>query len=145
HAREAFLSAASARLAAMIPEVTIEGIARLTVPWFAEHCAVEISDPSHKHALALASADDTRLELPAVPSQVGHVRAPWFDDVAAARRAAHADPWRLAMPDAVRPQSLIVAPLTSGTRTLGRILLCSSARGYVADDLALAEELGRRA
>jgi signal transduction histidine kinase len=143
HAREAFLSATSARLAALIPNVSVEAIAQLTVPWFAESCAVELS--SRKHSLGVASAGALKLELPAtVPVLPKHLRAERFDDLAVALAAAEHDPVRRGLLEAVKPQSLIMVPLTSGGQLLGRMLLCTNARTYLDDDLALAEELARR-
>jgi PAS domain S-box-containing protein len=143
HAREAFLSATSARLAALIPNVTVEAIAQLTVPWFAETCAVEIT--SRKHSLGVASAGAVKLELPAtVPVLPQHLRAERFDDLAVALAAAEHDPVRRGLLEAVMPESLIMVPLNSGGQLLGRMLLCTNARSYVDGDLALAEELARR-
>jgi signal transduction histidine kinase len=51
---------------------------------------------------------------------------------------------RHALVEAVRPQSLIVLPLGSTERRFGRMLLCTTARTWRADDLTLAEELASR-
>jgi PAS domain S-box-containing protein len=143
HAREAFLSEASARMAAMISKIELQAVAQVAVPWLAETCAVEITAEPHDHCLGVASTRNVKLELDATPPP-DRVRAELFDDLSAALAAAADDPVRRALLEATRPLSLIVVPIGAGDARIGRMLLASGHRCYVADDLALAEELARR-
>ncbi|MDQ2783633.1 MAG: PAS domain S-box protein [Chloroflexota bacterium] len=160
-----FLADASAALAESLDyETTLQGIARLAVPRVADWCSVEIADADGiPRLLALAHVDPEKVALahehrrryPADPdapygstavirtgrSQVLH-EIPDASLVAGARDADH-----LAILRVLGLASSMIVPLIARGRVLGTITFVSSSHEwlYGPDDLAFAEELGRRA
>jgi signal transduction histidine kinase len=159
--RAAFLAGASALLLASLDfEVRLRAAARLTVPALADLCAVEMQDEERGSALALvARADPAREPLlrRGLPASLRLDRGPGA--LAAALRAgrplllpevtdellgaAGAVDSRPALPEGMRPVSLLVVPLLVRGRRVGAMLLgmAESGRRYGPADLELAEDL----
>ena len=163
--RLTFLAEASTLLASSLDyEETLANVAKLAVPDVADWCTVDLVDGEGRlERLAVAHKDPDKvawaLELnrryPPVPSTPGGfyevlhtgkaVLHPEISDAlleAAAHDAAHLDLLR-----GVGFRSVMVVPLTAHDKTLGVLSFVSaeSGRRYAEVDLALAEELGRRA
>lgn len=161
-----FLAEASEILAGSLDyESELERVARLIVPALADWCVVDLlAEDGSLHRLAVIHRDparaETALELrrrySVLPPNRAH-RAwavlqdgkPWFDPavtesrfVAEARDAEH-----LALLRRLGFAAEIVLPLVARGRTLGVItlVLADNSRHYGPGDLALAEELARRA
>jgi len=161
-----FLAEASPLLASSLdPAAQLEQLAHLIVPTLADWCCVDVlHDDGQIHRLAVVHADPAKaalaeqlhqqysvlsLDTPHTLVQVLRTGQSWFDPVvsaarlqAEARDAAH---WTLE--EAMGFQSEIVVPLLARGRVLGTItcVLGEGVRRYSAADLALAEELARRA
>jgi hypothetical protein len=145
-------------------EATLQRVAEVAVPTFADWCGVDLPAPGgvlqsvavahadpQKVALArrLRSRYPVRLDEPAglaavVRGEPSLVVGEIPDDqlVAYARDEEH-----LAMLRAIGLASLIIVPLVAGGEALGALTLARTTPGRVFDDadLRLAEELGRRA
>jgi two-component system, OmpR family, sensor histidine kinase VicK len=164
--RVRFLAEASEILAGSLDyEAELERVARLIVPALADWCVVDllVSD-GRLHRLAVVHRDpdkaETALELRRQYAVLAPNRAhrawdvlqrgkPWFDPavsetrfVTEARDAEH-----LALLRRLGFAAEMVLPLTARGRTLGVItlVLADTSRHYGPGDLALAEELARRA
>ena len=160
-----FLSEASAALAASLDyATTLDRVARLAVPALADWCAVHIREADGMiHRLALAHVDPARAarvrkrpdRYPLDPNarhivpQVIRSGQPEITSavpdellVEAARDADHLATLRL-----LGFRSYICVPLLAHGQTFGAITLAiaDSGRHYERSDLALAEELARRA
>ena len=163
--RLTFLAEASTLLASSLDyEETLANVAKLAVPGVADWCTVDLVDEhGHLKRLAVAHKDPDRvawaLELnrryPPAPDTPGGfyevlrtgkaVLRPEVPDAllkAAAQDDAHLDLLR-----GVGFRSMMVVPLNVHNKTLGVLLFVSAEGGrrYTETDLALAEELGRRA
>jgi len=160
----AFLARVSAELSRSLDyRVTLAGVARLAVPDLADWCAVDVYEGDRLTTLAVAHADPEKVEWawelqrrypPSEDTRNGAAEVartgqsqlidPITDEmlVAAARDEEHL---RLARELGLR--RAIVVPLASPGRTLGAITLIRSDndRPYGPGDLAVAEDLGRRA
>lgn len=161
-----FLAEASEILAGSLDyETELERVARLTVPALADWCVVDLlAEDGSLHRLAVVHRDPTQAETvldlrrryAVLPPNRAH-RAwdvlldgkPWFDPavtetrfVAEARDAEH-----LALLRRLGFAAEMVLPLVARGRTLGVItlVLADDSRHYGPGDLALAEELARRA
>ena len=144
-------------------ETTLASIARIAVPHIADWCAVYITleDGTIKQ-LALAHADPTKLELarelqrrylddPNVPYSVPNViqtgkpelASPFTDE----QSISALDDAALKIKPDPGLKSLMVVPLVAPGRTFGAITFVSaeSGRSYGQADLALAQDLARRA
>jgi two-component system NtrC family sensor kinase len=165
-AAQRFLAEASTLLASSLdPATQLEQLARLIVPTLADWCCVDIlHDDGLIHRLAVVHADPPKAALaeqlrqqyavlapdaPHTLAQVLRTGQSWFDPAvsaprlqAEARDAAH---WTLVQ--ALGFRSEMVVPLLARGRALGTItcVLGEGVRRYSAADLALAEELARRA
>jgi PAS domain S-box-containing protein len=165
-AAQRFLAEASTLLASSLdPTTQLEQLAHLIVPTLADWCCVDIlHDDGQIHRLAVTHADPAKAALAEQLHQHYAILTPdashtlaqvlrtgqsWFDPVvsatrlrAEARDAAH---WTLVQ--ALGFQSEMVVPLLTRGRVLGTItcVLGEGIRRYSAADLALAEELVRRA
>ncbi len=160
-----FLAEASAALASSLSyETTLKVMAQLSVPRIADYCVVDIIDEQGQiERLALAHIDPKKVELmrelsrryPVDASrpgplkevlQSGHsVLVSELTDsllVAMARDEEH-----LRIARELKPRSFMLVPLVARGRTLGAITFVSAESGhrYDEDDLALAEDLARRA
>ncbi|HYF27770.1 MAG TPA: GAF domain-containing SpoIIE family protein phosphatase, partial [Baekduia sp.] len=163
--RRTFLAEATALLTRSLDvEETLAEIAHSAVPHLAAWCTVHLEGPDGGPVLAtVAHADPERLAeareiarryppdpraetgVPAVLRSGRPEVHPHISDellVAAARDDEH-----LAMMRSLRMRAAMMVPLVSRGRTLGVLsFIASDAQGaYDQDDLALAEELGRRA
>jgi PAS domain S-box-containing protein len=143
---------------------TMARLAHVLVPELADWCAVAVLENGELHILAVAHVDPTKESL---ARSMQAKRAPRLDDplgMGAVMRtgksqlfpdvtedllvtAAYGDAERLAALRTLGLRSGMAVPLKVGDRTLGVMLLvgAESGRRYDDHDLALAEELGRRA
>ena len=161
-----FLAEASEILAGSLDyETELERVAHLIVPALADWCAVDLlAQDGRLHRLTVVHRDlakaEAALELrrryPVLSPNQAHRAwdvlldgSPWFDPavtetrfVAEARDAEH-----LALLRHLGFAAEMVLPLVARGRTLGVItlVLADTSRHYAAGDLALAEELARRA
>ena len=159
-----FLADASAVLSSSLDyRVTLSSLARLAVPQLADACIVDmLDDVGELRRLAVASVDEARAgwvwevgeapldrNAPHGPAQVLRTGEPELiaeitDDMleAAARNEQH-----LALLRRARLVSHMIVPLRARGRTLGTITFVTgqSRRRYDVQDLALAEDLARRA
>ncbi|HET7459188.1 MAG TPA: CHASE3 domain-containing protein [Gemmatimonadaceae bacterium] len=170
-ARLSFLADASARLGASLDYTeTLRAVAAAAVPRLADWCAVDVvADPTSREwppkveRLAIVHQDPSKVAfalaiqerypqdwnapggLPLVLRDGVSVFYPAIGDDMLV--AAAIDDEHLRLLRELRFSSLIIAPLVARGLTLGAITLCTteSARRYDAADLALAEDLARRA
>ncbi len=163
--RDAFLAEASALLAASVElGPTLESLARLTVPRFADWCVIQLApevadvEPVVAHAdpakVALAREWSRRYtprreEVPGGPRTVLRTgRSEIYPDITddmlmqAARDAEHLQILR-----DLHMRSAMMVPLEARGRTLGVITFVGAESGarYGAEELAVAEDLARRA
>jgi PAS domain S-box-containing protein len=162
---ESFMAEASRVLASSMDySETLARVARLAVPQLADWCAVDVvgedgeiervathhADPS-KLALARALDRDyhpSRDEPLGVPEVIRSGKARIYNEITADALAAYArDSEHLEMLRGIGATSVIIAPLSAPTRTVGAITLVSSesTRRLSKADLAVAVRLGRRA
>jgi PAS domain S-box-containing protein len=160
-----FLAEASRVLASSLDfEATLRAVARLAVPRLADWCAVDVlGENGGLERLAVEHSDPMKVALvheiearypsdPAAPHGAHHAirtgKADMMPDIpeslleAVARDAEH-----LRLIRRLGLRSYIAVPLIARDRTLGAISLvhAESGRAYDEADLALAEELARRA
>lgn len=159
-----FLADASVLLSTSLDyEKTLESLAQLTVPFLADLCVVDIVENGVVRRMGIAHADPNREEQvrklqyhypfdlnsthPAIKVMRTGVAAlaPEIDDqelVAATRDAEH-----LQIVREMGFQSYMIVPLLVRGRVLGTISFVSTqpSRRYRSADMALAEELARRA
>jgi len=163
--RATFLSEASSLLASTLEwEKTLASVARLAVPAVADWVTVELAEGLEADGpLAIAHVDPAKvartLELrhhrpadraaPAGPAAVIRTGLselyPELDEATLA--ATLPDPGQLRIARELGMRSAMVVPLAARGRTLGALtfVAAESGRRYGAADLAMAEELGRRA
>jgi PAS domain S-box-containing protein len=165
-AAQHFLAEASTLLASSLdPTTQLEQLAHLIVPTLADWCCVDIlHNDGQIHRLAVVHADPAKaalaeqlrqqyailaLDAPHTLVQVLRTGQSWFDPaVSAARLRAEArDATHWSLEQALGFRSEIVVPLLARGRVLGTItcVLGEGVRRYSVADLALAEELARRA
>ena len=163
--RQRFLAEASRILATSLDyQETLGNVARIAVPELADWCAIMLHENGRAirpSEVAHVDADKTRLVykvLNRFPSDAASVvRAynvlrtgmpelvPQVSDSFLEKLAE--SPAHLKLLRELNPCSLMLVPLIARGRTLGMIWLAQSdsGRSYDADDLAVAEELARRA
>jgi PAS domain S-box-containing protein len=145
-------------------ETTLKSVAQLAVPQIADWCAVHIqAEDGTIQQLALAHVDPNKLKLafefqkqyppdPDAPTGAVHVirtgkpqLVQYLTDDQISAAAKNKD--HLGMLLELNPRSYMIVPLSARGRTLGAITLLSSESGRRHDhaDLALAQELARRA
>ena len=162
--RAAFLASASALLGSSVEyQPTLESLAFLAVPRFADWCAIELTPEVAQVEPVIAHVDPAKVEL----AQRLQRRFPRRDDdpggvsevlrtgksrfisevtdemlVAGARDAEHLQVLR-----DLHVRSAMIVPLQARGRTLGVItfIASDSGRRYDANDLAVAEDLAQRA
>jgi signal transduction histidine kinase len=163
--RLSFLAEASVRLASSLDyDVTLADVARLTVPFLADYCIVDIIETDETlRQVAVAHTDAANEAL------LGELRRRYPVDMSATTgvplvartglpemvaevtesqmRALARDAGHLELLRSLEIRSYIIVPMVARGRTLGTISLVASRsdRRYSADDLALAEDLARRA
>ncbi|HUQ84003.1 MAG TPA: GAF domain-containing protein [Gemmatimonadaceae bacterium] len=163
--RLAFLADASAALSSLDYEATLQRVAQLAVPAFADYVAIDLLD-AHGAMLrvATAHADPVKAEVlrntsqyyPTASDSASH---PLRQAIARGEPVLTADideawmqratrsPAHLADVRYLNPRSFIMAPLVARGNTLGVIAFAvsDSGRRYAEADLALAAEVARRA
>ena len=159
-----FLADASAMLATLVDyQSTLQKVAALAVPHFADWCAVDMAEPGGTlRRLAVAHVDPAKVRLaqeleeryPAksdVPHGAYHVLRTGTSEMMSAipdalltETARDEDHLRLLRELGLR--SYMCVPLTARGKTLGIIsfVTAESGRSYTDSDLAFAEELARR-
>ena len=160
-----FLAEASAELAGVADyQTTLDRIARLAVPQFADWCAIDLLLPDQRlHRVAAAHVDLAKVHLahelhrrypPDPDSPVGTwsvlrsgrgvLMAEISQDVLESGASA---PELLDILQQLGLRSYIGAPLSARGRTMGVLTFVTgeSGRRYDGDDLVLAEDLARRA
>ena len=159
-----FLAEASAELSRSLDyEATLGNVAQLAVGTLADWCAVDVLVDHQLATLAVAHVDPAatawawqfRKRYPVDAHATGGVAKvartgrselyPEITDemlVASARDAQH-----LRLTRELAPHSIMIVPLVTSTRPIGAITFVRSDRGrpFTADDLIVAEDLGRRA
>jgi len=165
-AAQRFLAEASTLLSSSLEATTqLEHLAQLLVPTLADWCSIDLlQDDGRMHRFAVVHADPTKAALaeqlrqqyPLLAGdashtlvQVLHTGQSWFDPAVSAERlraeAQDAAHWELEQALGFRAE--MVLPLLARGRVLGTItcVLGDDTRRYSAADLALAEDLARRA
>jgi signal transduction histidine kinase/DNA-binding response OmpR family regulator len=163
--RASFLAEASRHLATSFDyHTTLAKVARLAVPLMADYCTVDLlEDDGGFTRVGYAHVDPLKEEL---LRETTHFRADAIPPEHPEMRALHqGEPSLVAditpemisiavrdeahrrIVDALAPRSLIAVPLVAGGRTLGALVLVQteSGRRFTATDMALADELARRA
>jgi signal transduction histidine kinase len=162
-----FLAQASTELAALRDyQETLDRIAHLAVPQFADWCAVDmLGDGGALQRVAVAHSDPAKEQLARnlhcrLPSRPGSTTEGWRWDVLRTGRAerlpevtdelldsAIRDPEYRAALRALGLRSYLGVPLSVRGKVLGVIsfVTAESRRRYTAQDQALAEDLARRA
>jgi serine phosphatase RsbU (regulator of sigma subunit) len=159
-----FLSEASAELASSLDyETTLVNVAKLAVPAFADWCAIDLVEDGRLNRLAVEHVDPAKVQLaraleerypadPEAPSGAWNVMRTGQSQlvreitdamlVAGARDAEH-----LRVARDLQLRSALMVPLVARGRVLGVVSWVSteSDRLYEAGDLALAEDLAKRA
>ncbi|HEX5870549.1 MAG TPA: MHYT domain-containing protein, partial [Longimicrobium sp.] len=163
-ARE-FLAEASRVLASSLDtSTTLRAVARLAVPTLADWCAVDVlTEDGELERLAVEHVDPEKVRLAleveerwpsdrTAPQGVHHVlrtgQAEMMSHIPPELLTAAArDPEHLRIVQALGLRSYVCVPLTARGRVLGALSLvhAESGRSHTAADLALAEELARRA
>lgn len=160
-----FLSEAGAMLASSLDyEVTLASVARLAVPQVADCCVIDLVEPDGGfRRLVVAHANPSKEELlreidrrypaspddfhgPRVVARTGKAEiVPEITDVMLCSGARDEEHARLMID--VGPRSYLCAPLAARGKVLGALSLfaAESGRRYGPADLALAEDLARRA
>ncbi len=159
-----FLADASAALAALVDEVSaMQKVARLAVPFFADWCAVDMLDGESLRRVAVAHVDPAKVEQardlyrryppdPAAPHGVWHVvrtgaseLVPEITDEMLA--ATIRDPEQLQAIRELGLRSYMAVPVAARGKVLGVVtfIAAESGRQYDGRDLAVAEDLARRA
>jgi PAS domain S-box-containing protein len=152
--RARFLADAASVLASSLEyATTLQQVADLAIPAFADACIVELADAdghlapvamSHRDRKKVALMRELREQYPVeehAARGVGHVFRTGDSEL-----YAELDP-PLEMLEQLGVRSLMIVPMSTGGRRLGTIAfaLSDSARRYDRADLSVAEELGRRA
>ena len=163
--RARFLADAATVLASSLDyATTLQQVADLAIPSFADGCIVELGDADgHLIPVAMANRDSEKVELmrelreryPAEQNArrgVGHVFRTGDSELyaeldAPGLRAGVPEDRQLEMLETLGVRSLMIVPMSTGGRRLGTIAfaLTDSARRYERADLSVAEELARRA
>jgi signal transduction histidine kinase len=160
-----FLADASAALASLDYEATLQRVAQLAVPSFADYVVIDLLDDAGAiRRVAYAHADSSKLPLlhqttrhyPAASHDAHPFREPLekgepilvanVDDAWIGRLAPNAE--HLAIVQALHPESVIMAPLSARGHTLGLMTFAttsSSGRRYTPADVSLAGEVAQRA
>ncbi|GIZ53703.1 hypothetical protein NCCP691_37170 [Noviherbaspirillum aridicola] len=160
-----FLVRATAELAALVePQSTLDRLARLAVPAFADWCAIDmLADDGSLTRVSVAHADPGKVKLaeeihrrfPPDPNidegtwgVIRSGRSRFISEITDAMvNAIIKDPDRRAMLKELGMRSYLAVPLSAHGKTTGVITFfaAESGRLYAEDDLLLAEELAHRA
>jgi GAF domain-containing protein/two-component sensor histidine kinase len=142
-------------------ETTLRSVAKLAIPTFADWCAVDINQDGQLERVTVEHADPAMIEFAAeyrrkYPPRAEDLTQTVFltgqpvliEDIPEELVAEQVrDPERFQMVRALRVRSLIMVPMVARGKSLGLMTFAISdaARRYKKDDLALAEDLARRA
>ena len=159
-----FLAEAGAILGSSLDYgTTLQSLARLVVPEFADWCGVDVLEGDRIVQVAVAHVDPAKVEMARTwnarwepkltdPGGTAEVlrtgRSALYEEISDELLAAGAkDADHLALARELKLRSAMSVPLTARGRTLGALSLVAaeSNRRYTAADLPLMEELGRRA
>jgi signal transduction histidine kinase len=162
--RQRFLSEASRVLGESIDyEATLRTVARLAVPDMADWCVVDLlQEDGALGRVAIEHRDPARRQLAEqlqqhYPARIDAPIGPWHvlrtghteyqvEALASFVEAAASEPERLRLLRGLGLNSYICVPLTARDRVLGTITLFTEAgRTLAPDDVAMAEDLARRA
>ena len=162
--RLAFLADASTELASSLDyETTLSNVARLAVPTLADWCGIDLVVDGRLHRLAVEHVDPSKVQLahdlaeryppdPHAPTGPWHVmrtgRSQLIPEITDEMLVAGAiDDEHLQIARDLHLRSVITVPLVARDRVLGVItwVAAESERRYTASDLALAEDLAKRA
>jgi signal transduction histidine kinase len=162
--RARFLAEASRVLGASFDyQTTLASLARLAVPELADFCVVDVIDGPKLDRLGVAHVDPSKEPLLRDAVRYARLRGPtayhlrkpleegepillrFISEEALAANTLNEEHLRLTLQ--LRPHSLVSVPLRVGERVTGALSLymSESGRRYGPEDLALAEELARRA
>ncbi|MFN2565891.1 MAG: ATP-binding protein [Gemmatimonadaceae bacterium] len=162
--RARFLAEASRVLSASFDyQTTLARLARLAVPELADFCVVDVIDGPTISRLGVAHVDPSKEPLLQEAVRYARLRGaatyhlrkpfeegesvllPFISEDALAANTVNEEHLQLTMQ--LRPHSLVSVPLRVGDRVTGALTLymSESGRRYGPGDLALAEELARRA
>ena len=160
-----FLADASTTLSALVEiESTMQKVAELSVPFFADWCLVDVvGEDGHIHRIAAAHADPAKhallerfgKEFPSdwnkttvVTRVLRSGQAELHSEISEELlKSGAVDDRHLELIHALNPRSAIWVPLSIHGHILGAIgfVLAESGRRYGQNDLALADDLARRA
>jgi len=163
--RARFLAEASALLDASLDyETTLQNVARLVVSQMADWCGVDIVEPSGDlRSVAVAHVDPDKVKwareisqryppdmnaTTGVPNVIRSGLPELYPEIPSELlEQAAVDDEHLELVRQLQLKSIIIVPMLARGRTLGAISLISAECGHSYDetDLALAEELARRA
>lgn len=160
--RAAFLAEAGAALASSLDyEVTLKSVARLAVAAFADWCSVDVARDGSLERVAIEHLDPAKIQLARAyrekypisqddaSQQVFRTGKPFLMEAVPqeliVQRVRDADQLKMILQMGIA--SIMVVPMIHRERSLGVITFVSSNanRTYTGADLALAEELARRA
>ncbi|HEU4811897.1 MAG TPA: SpoIIE family protein phosphatase [Nocardioides sp.] len=163
-ARLVFLADASTELASSLDyQSTLAKVARLAVPSLADWCAIDVVDDGRLRRLAVEHVDPAKVQLaqdlaeryptdPDASTGAWHVMRTGESELYAVITdemilAGAKDEEHLRIMRDLHLRSALTVPLVARGRVLGVITWVSaeSERTYTADDLALAEDLAKRA
>ncbi|MBI2896901.1 MAG: response regulator [Deltaproteobacteria bacterium] len=152
--RFALVAKASEALASSLDyPTTIQNVARLALPEFADFCVVDLVEGDSVHRVAYAHRDRAREgatrrhQRHAPDREHGGVVVRVLRTGQSELVGQERDGPDNRITQVLEPESRIVVPLVARGRTLGALsfAFAGSGRQYTEDDLPLAEELGRRA
>jgi PAS domain S-box-containing protein len=149
--RSAFLAAASPRLDASLDlRRTLDVLARLSVPELADVCLVDVLEGGQIRRVAAAAAEPHFERLLRAQPPAYAIDPAGDTPLATAMRTGRAAFVRDLPDDLVpglRPRAAIIVPLRARGRAVGALVLgaLDAGRDFGDEELALAEDLGRRA
>lgn len=163
--RASFLAQASALVTASLDlEATLRSIARLSVPYLADFCAIDMKDErGHIRRLVAVHSDPAKEGLvrevrerygfkttapEGVPSVLERGRTAFVPNVSDEHlRAASTSDAQFQLLRELKMVSWIIVPLSARGRILGSITLvmAESGRRHTVADVSVAEDVGRRA
>jgi PAS domain S-box-containing protein len=149
--RAHFLADAAAVLASSLDyETTLRQVAELATTGFADGCVIQLADPDGQlEVVASAHADPAKADLLRAASERRPPDPHAPRGVEQVYRSGDSELYPETGPEMAKSgvRSLMIVPLSTGGRRLGAMsfALSESARRYEHADLAIAEELARRA
>jgi PAS domain S-box-containing protein len=163
-AKLVFLANASSELASSLDyQATLTKVAQLAVPTFADWCAIDVVLDGRLHRVAVEHIDPAKVQLardlaerypsdPDAPSGAWNVmrtgQSELIPEITDEMLVAGAkEPEQLRIARELQLRSALTVPLVARGKVLGVItwVLAESERRYTSDDLALAEDLAKRA